>query len=170
MTSAEIYEALTLDVGDGAVWTRRGRFSAAAAALADRHYSREKIGSPQVGGPGYAIILVTPDERAVWISKRHDEALFEGRRSRTTADGFRGYRCAMFRNESGQVASDLIRAAVELTEREWGLSPHGWMTYVDRTRVRSVNPGYCFKRAGWELDREFDHSRFVRLVLRTPEG
>ncbi|HEY8836082.1 MAG TPA: hypothetical protein VIO16_00060, partial [Dehalococcoidia bacterium] len=138
---ASLAEALTLDVDD-AVWTRRGRFDKAAVSIADRHYSREKPGTPQVGGPGFLLVFVTPDELAAWISKRHAPALFEGPRSRTTADGFRGYRCGLFRNESSHLASDLIRAAVELTERIWGPSTYGWMTYVDKSQVASENPGY----------------------------
>lgn len=162
--SAVLPEALTLAVDD-AVWSRRGRFDAAAVRIADRHYSREKPGTPQVGGPGYLIVLVTPDELAAWISKRHDPAIFEGKRTRTSADGFRGFRCALFRNESSHLASDLIRAAVALTEAEWGQSPFGWMTYVDRSKIASENPGYCFKRAGWILDHDFEHPRLVRLTL-----
>lgn len=159
-----IYEAMSLPVDD-AVWTQRGRFDRAAVALADRHYSREKPGTPQVGGPGFLLVFVTPCERAAWISKRHAEELFDGKRTRTTADGFRGFRCGLFRNESDHLASELIRAAVALTERIWGPSPHGWMTYVDRSKVASQNPGYCFKRAGWILDRSFAHPSLVRLTL-----
>lgn len=157
-------EALTLDVDD-AVWTVRGRFDAAAVALADRHYSREKPGTPQLGGPGYLLVFVTPCELAVWVSKRHAPEIFDGKRTRTTADGFRGYRCGLFRNESRHRASDLIQAAVALTESIWGTSEHGWMTYVDTTKVASTNPGYCFKQAGWRLDRSYRHDRLVRLTL-----
>lgn len=165
-------EALTIPGVDAGVWQVRGRFSAAAAALADRHYSREVVGSPQVGGPGHVLVLVTPCERAAWISKRHAGEIFEvGRpRTRTTADGHRGYRCGLFRNEGAGLASDLILAAVELTERLWGPPPEsGWLTYVRRDLVASPNPGYCFKRAGWELDRSYLHPRLVRLTLR-PSG
>ena len=157
-------EALSLDVDD-AVWTRRDRFDPAAVALADRHYSREKPGTPQVGGPGFILVFVTPCERAAWISKRHAPEQFNGKRNRATADGFQGYRCGLFRNESNHLASDLIVAAVELTEELWGLSAHGWLTYVDKSKVASRNPGYCFKKAGWILDRGFVHPRLVRLTL-----
>ncbi len=163
-TEFGILEALTLDVDD-AVWTRRGRFDAAACALADRHYSREKAGSPQVGGPGFLLVFVTPCEQAAWISKRHSPEIFEGNRTRTTADGFQGYRCGLFRNESRHRASDLILAAVELTESIWGPSAQGWLTYVDKSKVASQNPGYCFKKAGWILDRAYRHDRLVRLTL-----
>lgn len=161
MSVLELPEALTLDVDD-ALWTRRGRFDPAAARLADRHYSREVVGSPQVGGPGFIIVLVTPCERAVWISKRH---AIETASPRAVADGFLGYRCAIFRNETPFLASELIRAAVVLTEREWGPSAHGWATYVDTSKVASQNPGYCFKRAGWKRDRSFEHPRLVRLLM-----
>ncbi len=157
-----IHEALSLVVDD-AIWTRRGRFSAAAANLADRHYSREVVGSPQVGGPGRLLVFVTPNERAVWITKQHTNTTTS---ARATADGFLGYRCAMFRNEGGGLASNLIRAAVTLTEDLWGFSPHGWMTYVDQSRIASRNPGYCFKRAGWVLDRTFAHPRLIRLTYQ----
>lgn len=161
---AALPEALSLEV-DNAVWTRRHRFDRAAVSIADRHYSREKPGTPQVGGPGFLLVFVTPCEKAAWFSKRHDPKLFEGKRSRTTADGFQGYRCGLFRNESDHRASDLIRAAVALTERFWGPSPYGWLTYVDKSKIASENPGYCFKEAGWILDRDFTHDNLVRLTL-----
>lgn len=158
--------AQTLPGIETVVWQKRGRFDKAAVDLADRHYSREAVGSPQVGGPGFLLVLVTPCERAVWISKRHQQHLFDReKKTRTTGDGFRGYRCGMFRNEGAGQSSDLIAAAVELTERLWGPSEHGWATYVRRSRVASANPGYCFKRAGWTLDRDFDHPDLVRLLL-----
>jgi hypothetical protein len=119
----------------------------------------------QVGGPGFLLVFVTPCERAAWISKRHAPELFDGKRSRTTADGFQGYRCGLFRNESDHRASDLIRAAVALTERFWGPSAHGWLTYVDKPKIASENPGYCFKKAGWILDRDFEHDCLIRLNL-----
>lgn len=156
-----INEALALRV-DEAVWTCRGRFDAAAAFLADRHYSREVVGSPQVGGPGFLLVLVTPCERGLWISKRHDPGASS---ARALADGFLGYRCALFRNETGGRASDLIRAAVDLTERLWGPAKLGWMTYVDTAAVASEVPGYCFRRAGWRRDRAFEHDRLLRFVL-----
>lgn len=155
-----VLEALSLDVDD-AVWTVRHRFDAAAARLADRHYSREVIGSPQVGGPGHILVLVSPCERAVWITKQH---AVTATAARAVADGFSGYRCAMFRNETGRQASLLIRAAVELTERLWGPSQFGWMTYVDRTKVPTEVPGYCFRRAGWKRDRAFVHPRLLRFT------
>jgi hypothetical protein len=158
-------EALVLPV-EPVAWTVRDRFDPAAAALADRHYSREVPGSPQVGGPGYLLVLVTPCERAVWITKRHSP---DTDAPRVVADGLPPdtYRCALFRNEGAGLASGLIREAVALTERRWGPAPL-WATYIDRDAVRSSNPGYCFKLAGWQLDRGYRHPRLVRLLLPRP--
>ncbi len=153
-------EALTLPVDD-ALWTVRHRFDRAAASLADRHYSREVVGSPQVGGPGRLLVFVTPCERACWITKQH---VPEATSARAIADGLGdAFRCAMFRNEGAGLASELIREAMVLTERLWGPAP-SWATYVDKSKVESENPGYCFKRAGWTLDRSFQHQRLVRLL------
>lgn len=156
-------EALTIPGVEVGVWQVRNRFDQAAAALADRHYSREKK-SNQVGGPGYVLILVTPCERAAWVSKRHDPATTS---PRALADGFiHSYRCGLFRNEGAGLASELITAAVALTEDLWGPPAEGWVTYVEPGQIASANPGYCFKQAGWTLDREFNHDRLVRLTLR----
>jgi hypothetical protein len=38
-------------------WSRRPKFDSACARLADRHYSRRKIGSPQFMPPGQTIVL-----------------------------------------------------------------------------------------------------------------
>jgi hypothetical protein len=152
--------AQTIPGIETAPWQVRGRFDRAAAALADRHYSREKQ-SPQVGGPGFILVLVTPCERGLWITKRHAE---DTKSPRVLADGLRAYRCAIFRNEGAGLASELISAAMAVTEELWGPPPvDGWATYVDGGAIASANPGYCFKKAGWHLDRAFSHPRLLRL-------
>ena len=148
-------EALTIPGVEVGVWQVRNRFSAAAAALADRHYSR-RHSSNQVGGVGRVLILVTPCERALWVTKWPlAEAPY---------DGLNAYRCSYFRNEGAGLSSELIVAAMELTCERWGEPPaDGWVTWVNRSKVASVNPGYCFKQAGWWIDREYRHRELVRL-------
>lgn len=41
-------------------------------------------------------------------------------------------------------------AARELLER-YDCGPDGLITYVWDKKVRSANPGYCFKCAGWKV-------------------
>lgn len=146
----ELHTALSLPGVEAGTWQIRNRFDPAANRLANRHYSREKR-SNQAGGPGYILVLVTPCERAAWISKRHTP---DTDSPRVIADGYPPgiYRCALFRNEGAGLSSDLITAAMQLTERQWGPARYGWQTYVDRARIASSNPGHCFKRAGWIED------------------
>lgn len=153
-------EALTLPGIDTGPWQVRNRFDGAAAALANRHYSRERV-SNQTGGPGFIIVMVTPCERAVWVSKRHSPAT---KAPRVLAGGaLPSWRCTIFRNEGAGRSSDLIRSAMALTRQLWGYPPpEGWMTWVDTRRVRSANPGYCFKQAGWWRD-SWIHPYLVRL-------
>jgi hypothetical protein len=45
----------------------------------------------------------------------------------------------------------MIRSAVIATLSEWGETPaDGIITYVDSSKIRSINPGCCFKAAGWK--------------------
>tara|TARA_R110002110_G_scaffold51805_13_gene151542 strand:- start:569 stop:853 length:285 start_codon:yes stop_codon:yes gene_type:complete len=56
----------------------------------------------------------------------------------------------MFRNEGPELSSELIQQAVAATRHEWGNPPEkGMVTFVKASAVRSTNPGYCFKRAGF---------------------
>ena len=148
-----------LEVGAGP-WQVRNAFDGAAAGLADRHYSRQKagMGSGQVGGPGRRLVFVSPCERAVWVTRWNT--------TRGNADGLDCWRCSIFRNEGAGLSSELIRAAMDLTAQMWADRPTttpGWVTWVDRRKVASANPGYCFKQAGWWVDRTWTHKHLVRL-------
>jgi hypothetical protein len=94
-------------------WTKVTKFDTRACALADRHYSRRKVGSPQFMPPGQTIVLLSADERAVWGWWRPHP-------------------------DSG------IKAMNGLD-----VGPDGLLTYVWDKKIRSANPGYCFKVAGW---------------------
>jgi hypothetical protein len=57
--------------------------------------------------------------------------------------------CAIFRNEGAGRSSDLILEAMRAAWVRW--PGERLYTYVNPRRVRSANPGYCFKAAGWQL-------------------
>lgn len=63
--------------------------------------------------------------------------------------------CFIFRleREGDARGSDILRAwhpvAASAWENRYGWSPQHWETLVDPTRVRSVVPGACFRRAGY---------------------
>jgi hypothetical protein len=114
-----------------------------AAALYDRHYSRNPSarGNPRVAGPGQKIVLLTPCARALFVWRvfiTKDPTAGEG-----------DVNCAIFRNEGAGRASDLIRAAMAMAWERW--PGRRLYTYVNPRRVRSRNPGYCFKAAGWRV-------------------
>ena len=141
---------------ESTVWQVRNHFDHAAVALADRHYSRRTPGSPQMAPPGRKLVLVTADEQAVWCTHWPFAHL--------ALDGLDAWRCSIFRNESDRRSSELITEAMELTARLWTDRPKdGWVTWVDKTKIASAHPGYCFKQAGWTLDREWQHRRLIRL-------
>lgn len=116
-------------------------FDAECAALADRHYSRQTIGSPQFVGNGRKLVLRDTSGLVVfawlWAAFRRDHEA--------------GYNCAIFRNESERQSSDVILEAEGLAVAKWGAGRA--FTYIDPTKVQSPNPGYCFKRAGWRFAR-----------------
>jgi hypothetical protein len=80
---------------------------------------------------------------------------------------------AVFRNESPILSSVLIREACELAWRRW---PGARLyTYVDARRVRSPNPGCCFKAAGWRACGKTKCRRLLILeslpaACRSPEA
>lgn len=109
--------------------------------LADRHYTRQKIGSPQFMPPGRTLVLRDAAGTAVfgWLwclpGLRYDKQ--------------EGYCCTIFRNESRRRSSELILEAETAAVNKWGRNR--MFTYVDASKVTSSNPGYCFKMAGWRF-------------------
>lgn len=109
--------------------------------LADRHYSRQNIGHPMFTRPGKNLVLRTADAKAVWVT-------WSGIRD----DGLDAWECTIFRNETDIISSELIKEAVTATLERWGTPPKdGIITYVWAEKVNSVNPGYCYKKAGWKV-------------------
>jgi hypothetical protein len=131
-------------------WRLTGRFDRRAAALADRHYSRQTPGSPQFVPSGRALVLVTEGYGAVWATNwqvSHDGIAFQ------IHDWPLAWICSIFRNERPDLhrSSELVREAVAATVALWGLPPaQGFVTFVDADKVRPKrDPGRCFLRAGF---------------------
>jgi len=139
-----------------AYWRRVDKFDVGACRLADRHYSRRKPGSPQFMPPGQTIVLAT--DAAVFGWWRPDPG--SGLRS---MNGLDGWTCTIFRNE-GSVLSSLLILDAERAIADCG--PDGLLTYVWDKRVRSVNPGCCFKKAGYVVAGRSADGR--KTLLRKP--
>lgn len=114
-----------------------------AATLYDRHYSRNPgaVGNLRIAGPGEKMVLLTPCARALFVWR-----VFISK-DPTAAAG--DVNCAIFRNEGAGIASELILAAMALAWERW--PSRRLYTYVNPRRVRSANPGCCFKAAGWRV-------------------
>jgi len=104
-------------------------------------------------GPGEKLALVWPDASALFIWRKF-----------ISGDGQEGVNCAVFRNEGAMLSSELIRQADVIADERWPGERH--YTYVNPRRVRSVNPGCCFKKAGWRRCGETKYNRLV--VLERP--
>jgi hypothetical protein len=131
-------------------WRRSDRADPRALPLADRHYNRQKIGSPQFVPPGRCLVLLTDDRSAVWVTSwpqaefvRHDWA--------------GAWVNSLFRREGGpHLASDLIRWAVAHSRAEWpNVPPLGMVTFVDPDKTRRKrDPGRCYRKAGFVVAGE----------------
>ncbi len=121
-----------------------------ARLLADKHYSRKSIGAELFVGPGEKMVLVTLDYNA----------LFVWRRAVYRRDGQTGVECSIFRNESGLLSSTMIKEAMKLAWKRW--PGERLFTYVADTKIRNINPGCCFKKAGW---RKCGRSKVNNLTI-----
>jgi len=141
-----------LDLPQYGPWLVTHKGDRSCRMLADRHYSRQTPGADMFCRPGRNLVLRTAPGDAVWVT-------WDGIRD----DGLRAWECTIFRNESDHLSSSLVAAAVRATEKEWGRPPaDGLITYVDAGKVRSVNPGCCFRAAGW---RRIGRSKKRGLIL-----
>lgn len=128
------------------IWRSGNKASPLGAALADRHYSRRKVGSPQFMPPGETIVLISNCGRAVWGWWRpHPDSGLQ------SMNGLDGWTCTIFRNEGAGLSSTLIlEAELALQDSGRGCGPDGMLTYVDPRKIASTNPGACFIAAGWK--------------------
>lgn len=143
---------MMIDIPQYGPWIVTHKGDRSCRLLADRHYSRQHPGHPMFTRPGKNLTLRTAAGDAVWVT-------WSGVRD----DGLDAWECTIFRNESNYRSSDMIRAAVAATVSEWGQPPaDGIITYVDASKIRSTNPGCCFKAAGWRI---IGRSKRRRLIL-----
>ena len=133
------------------LWQISHRADPEAREVADRHYNRQKPGTPQFVPPGRCLVLKR--KGCVWVTSfpfaqyvKHEWA--------------GAWVCSAFRRERGPLASDLIREAVALTMQcsfdtpSWAvedLPKLGMITFIDETKVRNKsNFGRCYLVAGFE--------------------
>ena len=128
-------------------------------ALFKRHYSYHKYHDNRPRrlfvGPGEKIVLITPDCDALFVWRKF-----------ISDDGQAGVNCAVFRNESEMLSSDLVLEAEKIAWLRW--PGERLYTYVAPEEIESDNPGYCFKMAGWRWCGETKINNHV-ILEKMPE-
>jgi hypothetical protein len=126
------------------LWRVSHKADPVGAKIADGHYSRRKIGSPQFMPPGDTLVLVRDDAVFGWWRANPASGI-------APMNGLYGWTCSIFRNAAGTLRSSalILEAEIELVRLGKGCGPDGMLTYVFDRKVQSPNPGYCFKCAGW---------------------
>lgn len=129
-------------------WALSYRADAECLPIADRHYNRQHVGSPQFVPPGRCVVLKQPF--AAWVTSwplpEYVKHAWPG-----------AWINSMFRKENErECASQLIREAVAATRGEWpNVPPLGMVTFIDPNEVqpRKVRGrstwGYSYFEAGF---------------------
>ena len=135
------------------MWRYSHRFDPRAAVLADRHYNRQSIGSPQFAPPGRCAVFYasTPTGQAFWVTSWPF--------AEYTRHAWAGaWVCSAFRNEGAAKASDLIWEALQASRAVLGEPPAlGLVTFVNRskvkpTRVRGLDVwGWTYLKTGFRV-------------------
>lgn len=147
-------------------WQVSNRADPEARAIADRHYNRQKVGSPQFVPPGRCMVLKTPT--AFWVTSfpfaRYVKHQWAG-----------AWVCTAFRNEGNDLSSDLIKSAVALTvqfhldKESWYVDqlPYlGMVTFIDPRKVRKKRDwGRCFRKAGFVYVGRTKQENLVALQM-----
>lgn len=152
-------------------WAISTRADPRCCAIADRHYSRQKIGSPQFMPPGGCCVLYTGtpgDGEAVWgVSTPFTEYVKH--------QWAGAWMCSIFRNEGAGLATELIWSAIAATRAVVGEPPAlGLVTFISRKHVKPFISrrwggevraiwGQTFRQAGF---REVGETKSGLLALQ----
>lgn len=119
------------------LWTLTKDGDLQALELFERHYSatNKHRKHKKFVGPGEKMVLVNDDYTALFVWRKFIHRIETG------------VNCAVFRNESLYLSSLMILDAEHWAWERW--PEERLYTYVDSSKVRSSNPGFCFKMAGW---------------------
>lgn len=125
-------------------WRLSHRFDPNALPLADAHYNRRKVGSPQFVPPGRCLVLLGQDAGALWVTSwpfaKYVRHAWGG-----------AWVNSLFRRESGPLASELIASAVAITRAHWDPPALGIVSFIDGAKTRRKrDPGRCYRKAGWK--------------------
>lgn len=140
---------------------------ARAYALMRRHYTFQAYADGRRQNTAYRNrhLICGPGEKTLLLNQG-GTALFVWRKF-IDKSGQLGINCAVFRNESDILSSTLILEAEDIARERWGGDTRVY-TYVNQSKIRSSNPGYCFKMAGW-LQCGFTKSKKLVILEKCPD-
>jgi hypothetical protein len=130
-------------------WHISHRADPFARVVADRHYNRQKIGTPQFVPPGRCMVLYAESRKykqAFWVTSwpfaQYVKHAWGG-----------AWISSAFRNEGVGLSSILIREAIACSRHTFGEPPSlGMVTFVNQKKVREkTDPGYCYLKAGFSV-------------------
>lgn len=122
-------------------WRISWRADPEARVIADNHYNRQHVGSPQFVPPGRCVVLLA-DGPALWVTSWPYAAFVRHAWAGAWVN-------SCFRREGGPLASELIREAVAATRAVWEPPALGLITFVNAAKVRHKRDvGRCYLRAG----------------------
>jgi len=132
-------------------WCTSHRADPIARKIADRHYNRQKIGSPQFVPPGRCCVLLEQFGKAFWVTSwpfaeyvKHEWA--------------GAWVCSAFRSENAGGSVELVRQALAATRAHFG-EPHelGLVTFIDPRKVTPIlirgvpSFGWVWIKAGFKF-------------------
>ena len=110
------------------LWTRSHRADPDCLPLADRHYNRQKPGTPQFVPPGRCVVFKTSG--AVWVTSwpyaEYTKHAWAG-----------AWVNSLFRKECDGLASEFIRDAVAATRSVWEPPDLGIVSFIDPNEVKA---------------------------------
>lgn len=113
-------------------WCLSNRADPAARQIADRHYNRQKVGSPQFVAPGRCCVLLEQQGKALWVTSwpfaeyvKHEWA--------------GAWLCSAFRSEDAGGSVELVRQALAASRAHFGEPPAlGCVTFIDSRKVEPI--------------------------------
>lgn len=149
------------------IWMPSHRADKRALPIADRHYNRQKPGTPQFVPPGRCKVFVSRNLDALWVSSWPFAEYVKHRWPGAWV-------CSCFRKEGDGLASEIIMQAVAATRFYWEPPTIGMVTFIDTTKVAPImrrgkpTYGYTWSLAKFEEDGKTEGG-LLAFVLR-PEN
>ena len=141
------------------MWRLSHRFDPIAVDIADRHYNRQKPGTPQFVPPGRCMVLLAEEGSALWVSSWQQAEYAHHEWAGAWVN-------TCFRNEGAGLSSELIREAVACTRGKWEPPALGMITFIDRGKVRKKRDfGRCYRKAGFKEVGETKVNKLLALQL-----